>query len=172
MKLISLRAQLSRKTLAGILVVLALVIIGLIFYLQKTGKFGQFLAALPAKVAVVPEEEVPPVEEEIKLAEEVKPPVPKIYEQEAKKGEGITHLARKTLKQYLEETKFDTELTSEHKIFIEDYLQNKTGDRWLKLGEKVSFSEELIVEAINEALKLTPEQLENLTKFSALVPGL
>lgn len=96
----------------------------------------------------------------------------KVYEETAEAGEGITHLARKALKKYLADNKTDFELTPEHKIYIEDYLQNKTGDRWLSLGEKITFSQELIEEAINTAQKLTSEQLENLQQYSALVSSL
>ena len=44
-----------------------------------------------------------------------------------------------------------------------------TGDKWVKLKETLTFSEELIVEAINKARQLTPDQLENLKQYSALV---
>lgn len=91
------------------------------------------------------------------------------YSEVAKEGEGITHLARKALSKYLSETTGEESLTPEHKIFVEDYIQKKTGDRWLSLGESVEISEDLIVEAINEAMELTPEQLENLEQFSAAV---
>jgi|YelNatPaOPRAMG01_1025707.scaffolds.fasta_scaffold09233_9 hypothetical protein len=97
---------------------------------------------------------------------------PKIYEETAETGEGITHLARKALKKYLEEKGEGLNLTPEHKIFIEDYLQKKTGDYWLKVGQKLSFSEELIKEAIEKAKSLTPEQLQNLTQYAKLVPEL
>lgn len=96
----------------------------------------------------------------------------KTYEQEARPGEGITHLARRALKEYLVEKGQGLNLTPEHKIYIEDYLQNKTGDFWLKVGQKLTFSEELIKEAIEHAQQLTPEQLQNLTQYSQLVPEL
>jgi predicted transcriptional regulator len=99
------------------------------------------------------------------------PTQPKVYEEVAEPGEGITHLARKALKEYLKE-KGGPNLTPEHKIFIEDYLQKKTGDYWLKVGQKVTFSEELIKEAIEKAQTLTQEQLQNLTQYAKLVPEL
>lgn len=91
------------------------------------------------------------------------------YSEVAEEGEGITHLARKALSKYLSETTGEESLTSEQKIFVEDYIQKKTGDHWLSLGESVDISEDLIVEAISEAMELTPEQLENLEQFSATV---
>jgi hypothetical protein len=172
MELALLKSKTVQKIIFGVVVaILALASVGMIVYLQKTGKIGQLISGLIGRLAVE-KEASPPVQEKPaeKLTEEVLPPKPKVYEKEAKKGEGITHLARKALNDYLAETKMEINLTPEHKIFIEDYLKDKTGDYWLKPGQKISFSEELIVEAINQALKLTPEQLQNLKKYSALVP--
>ena len=146
----------------------------MIVYLQRTGRINQLLTGLVGRIALK-EETPPPAVEEVpteKLEEEFVPSTPKVYEKEAEEGEGITHLARMSLNDYLSETEMEINLTAEHKIFIEDYLKDKTGDRWLKPGEKVSFSEELIVEAINKALQLTPEQLQNLEQYSTLVPNL
>ncbi|MBU1255472.1 hypothetical protein KKE74_00520 [Patescibacteria group bacterium] len=87
--------------------------------------------------------------------------------EKANLGEGITHLARKALKNYLQDN--PQELTNEHKIYIEDYLKDKTGSNPLEIGEEVSFSEDLIKEAIDASLQLTPNQLKNLEQYSALV---
>lgn len=93
----------------------------------------------------------------------------KVYEETAQQGEGITHLARKALKDYLAEKGAGLNLTPEHKIYIEDYVKDRTGDRWLKIGETLTFSEELLVEAINQAQQLSASQLENLKQYSQLV---
>jgi len=85
----------------------------------------------------------------------------------AASGDGVTHLARRALKDYLKDN--SPELTNEHKIYIEDYLKDKTGSKSLEVGEEITFSENLIEEAINASLELTPEQLKNLEKYSALV---
>ena len=174
MELAIIRSKTFQKIIFGaLIVVLALASIGMIVYLQRTGRITQLLTGLVGRIAQ--KEETPPAVEEVpteKLEEEFVPPTPKVYEKEAEEGEGITHLARMSLNDYLSETEMEINLTAEHKIFIEDYLKDKTGDRWLKPGEKVSFSEELIVEAINKALQLTPEQLQNLKQYSALVPNL
>lgn len=105
-------------------------------------------------------------------AEEIKILLPKVYEETAEAGEGITHLARKALRDYLKENGNSWNLTPEHKIYIEDYLQNKIGNFSLQLGQKLTFSEELIKEAIDSALQLTPQELANLTQYSQLVPEL
>ncbi len=60
-------------------------------------------------------------------------------------------------------------LSSEHKIFVEDYVQNHIGDRKLQVGETISISESLIVEGINKAQGLSAEELQNLENFTELV---
>jgi len=82
-------------------------------------------------------------------------------------GDGITHLARRALGHYLEEN--SQELTNEHKIYIEDYLKDTTDSRPLEVGEEVSFSEDLIQEAIDASSQLSPDQLEILKQYSTLV---
>lgn len=86
------------------------------------------------------------------------------------KGDGVTHLARRALKDYLQDK--PQELTKEHKIYIEDYLKDKVGARSLEVGEEITFSKDLIKEAIDASLELTPNQLKNLEKYSALVSNL
>lgn len=90
----------------------------------------------------------------------------------AQKGNGITHLARRGLKKYLEEYGGGEKLTKEHKIYIEDYLQNQTGSEYLKIRESRTFSCGLIDEAIAKSLELSPGQLENLKRYSQLVTDL
>lgn len=87
--------------------------------------------------------------------------------EKANPGEGTTHLARRALKNYLEDN--PQELTNEHKVYIEDYLKDKTGSNPLEIGEEISFSEGLIKEAIDASLQLTPDQLKNLEQYSVLV---
>jgi len=143
--------------------------------------FSDALGRLPAAIFLLVEEreelplpkvEIPAVEEEgleEEHVEEKDEVAKKEYVEVAESGEGITHLARRALRRYLEEHPQDFEITPEHKIYIEDYIRRQTGDRWLILGETLTFSEELIVEAINRARQLTPEQLENLKQYSQLV---
>lgn len=87
--------------------------------------------------------------------------------EKAAKGEGVTHLARRALKDYLKDK--PQELTNEHKVYIEDYLKDKIGSRPLEVDEEVAFSEDLIEEAIDASLQLTDGQLKNLEKYSRLV---
>lgn len=89
----------------------------------------------------------------------------KIYTVYAGYGEGITHLARRALNEYLQETEEGTGLTKEHRIYIEDYLQNKAGAEGIEVDHQEVFSENLIKEAISSAKQLTPNSLDNLKKY-------
>lgn len=90
----------------------------------------------------------------------------KVFKETAKEDEGITHLTRRALKHYLEKTGGDPELTKEHKVYIEDYLQNKTGQENLKIGETREFSQELIEESIHTAKQLNDQQLARITPYA------
>ncbi len=87
-------------------------------------------------------------------------------------GDGKTTLARKALASYLEKNN-DSELTVEHKIYIEDYLRkNVSNAGGVRVGEQMSFSKNLIKDSIEKSKTLTENQLENLKKYSARVPSL
>ncbi len=83
-------------------------------------------------------------------------------------GEGITHLARKALKKYMELDE-DIELQDEHKIYIEDYLKDMIGSEPLEIGDTIKFSVRDIVEAINASLLLSDAQIDNLSQYVLLV---
>lgn len=87
--------------------------------------------------------------------------------EKAIKGDGVTHLARRALKSY--QADHPQELTNEHKIYIEDFLKDRIGSNPLEIGEEISFSEDLIKQAINASMELNEQQLENLKQYSALV---
>ena len=88
------------------------------------------------------------------------------------KGDGTTHLARRALANYLEKNP-DSELTKEHKIYIEDYLRKNVGfQERVYPGTSVEFSKDLIQTAIGQSKKLNERQLQNLQKYSALVTSL
>ena len=94
------------------------------------------------------------------------------FTEKAEQGEGITHLARKALKNYLAKEGNGLELSKEQKIYIEDYLQNETGSELLAIGEERAFSKNMIEEAVESAQKLSDEQLKKIEQFSALAPSL
>lgn len=84
-------------------------------------------------------------------------------------GEGTTHLARRALMNYLEKNP-DSTLTSEHKIYIEDYLRKNAGHSGsIRVGSSVEFSKDLINKAIGRSKTLNERQLNNLKKYSAHV---
>jgi cytoskeletal protein RodZ len=90
----------------------------------------------------------------------------------AQQGEGLTHLARKALADYLEKNP-DSQLSAEHKIFIEDYLRkNINHDGKVHVGSTAEFSKDLIKQAIEKSKNLNEGQLKNLQKYSVMVPSL
>jgi len=151
----------------GVLLVFVLILVGgylLVFKGVPSWKVAQVFPERKSEEEL-PEVVITPPEKPQEVSQ------PKVYEEVAELGEGITHLARKALKEYLKE-KGGPNLTPEHKIYIEDYLQKKTGDFWLQVGQKLTFSEELIKEAIEKSQTLTEQQLQNLTQYAKLVPEL
>ena len=96
-----------------------------------------------------------------------------IYKIAAQRGDGITHLARKTLKKYLNDNpSAGSGLTAEHKIYIEDYLKDLRGEKLLEIDQEIEFSANEIAEAIETAKDLSEKQLANLSQFVPLVSGL
>lgn len=148
------KAKLVNLTL-GLAVVLA--IFGALFYFTNDGNMqaGIFSALQSGKDSDVVEE----IEVEEAITGE--------YIEQAQAGEGLTHLARRTISAHLENTESD--LNPEQRIFAEDYIQKKLGGRILMLNEEVSISKELVAEAISLAQELTPVQQENLEQYSSLV---
>lgn len=175
------RGRVSKLTLLVIGIIIVLIGLGFQGYFVSVWKsFSPSLSKLTALVSPIAEKiKKGPAEvgQEVVLESEVKEEIPgktepKKYIETAQKGEGISHLARRALKEYLKENPQDFTLTPEHKVYIEDYLAKKMGGRWLQLGEKMEFSQEMLNEAVQKAETLTPEQLQNLTQYSQLVPAL
>ncbi len=83
-------------------------------------------------------------------------------------GEGSTHLARRALMNSLEKNP-DSSLTSEHKIYIEDYLRKHVAQKQVHVGTSIEFSKSMINEAISQSKTLNSHQLNNLKKYSARV---
>lgn len=88
----------------------------------------------------------------------------------AVKGDGLTHVARKALKEYLNGN--NETLNSEQKIYIEDYLRKHSSYRSVNPSEVLSYKNDLVKEAIEKAKALTEYQLKNLEKYSKLVKNL
>ena len=82
----------------------------------------------------------------------------------AQSGEGITHLARKSLVYWVERN--GESLSDEQRVYAEDYIQNYTGTQWLDVGETLSFDNDLIEEAFNASQNLADWQITNLTQYT------
>ncbi len=90
----------------------------------------------------------------------------------AGRGDSVTTLARKATKEYLEKNSV-SDLTKEHKIYIEDYIRKHVGHVGrVGIGTKIEFSKDLIREAIEASQKLTDKQLDHLKIYSSRVSGL
>lgn len=83
----------------------------------------------------------------------------------AEAGDGITHLARRVIAQELASS--GMVLNDEQLVYAEDYLQNRTGDYGLEIGQEVSFDAADISNAIAGAQNLSDWQLENLQQYTA-----
>lgn len=117
-------------------------------------------------------------DEEEKTVKEVETP-PVVQEsikesiaQKAERGEGVTHLARKALKEYLTDKEGSIQLSAEQKIYVEDFLKDAAGSRPLEIGEEITFSVAQIDQAVALAQDLTYTQIQNLSKYVPFVPSL
>ncbi len=171
--------KLKQSTIKILIVLLVIAGISAIAYLERSDfDFRAFLAGVTTIERVSdngPEAEesedfIEKMKQELKVAEEDQgyeqvASQGRFYTETAQAGDGITHLARRAVSDYLNETGRN-DITAEQRVFTEDYIQKNTGDYWLSYGETVEFSEDLITEAINKALELDSSQLENLKQFS------
>ncbi len=129
---------------------------------------------------VVDGDEAEETDKEVEVAEPAKEEVKETVSEEtgesfvvtAARGDSVTTLSRKALKDYLEKNN-DSGLTAEHKIYIEDYLRkNVNHSGGLSVGEEISFSKQLIQNGIEKSKTLNENQLENLKQYSSRVSNL
>jgi hypothetical protein len=88
------------------------------------------------------------------------------YVEVAQGGDGVTHLARRAATRWLSENQTGYEVTNEHRIYIEDYIQNSVGTQGLALGEQVSIPYELVQAAVDAASNLGGQELQNLSQYT------
>lgn len=88
------------------------------------------------------------------------------YIETAVKGDGLTHIARRSATRYLAETEISYEVTNEHRIYIEDYMKDRMIRQPLQPGTEIAISYPLLEEAVAAAGELSPAQLQNLTKYT------
>lgn len=91
------------------------------------------------------------------------------YVEVAQAGDGITHLARRATNRWLTENQAGYSVSDEHRIFIEDYIQNQLGSGQLELGGSQTISFDLIKEAVAAAEQLNEQQLQNLTQYISVL---
>lgn len=89
------------------------------------------------------------------------------YTEVAQANDGITHLARRAATRWLSENNAGYQVTNEHRIYIEDYIQNRVGTEGLNLNETRTINFELIQEAVAAAGNLNEQQLRNLSQYTA-----
>lgn len=89
------------------------------------------------------------------------------YVEKAQAGDGITHLARRATTRWLAENNAGYQITNEHRVFIEDYIQNKLGSDRLSVDESRTISFDLISEAVKAAGELDDQQLRNLSRYTS-----
>ncbi len=125
------------------------------------------VAPTPAQPPVVPGEKVSA--EKLQEMNRALPPVERAdraYVEAAQAGDGITHLARRATTRWLAENNAGYEITNEHRVYIEDYIQNKLGSDRLSVGETRTISFDLIAEAVKSAGELNGTQLNNLSHYT------
>ena len=89
------------------------------------------------------------------------------FQEVAQPGDGITHLARRASTRWLSENQAGYAVTNEHRIYIEDYIQNRIGSEGLALGETRTVGFGLIAEAVAAAGQLNDQQLRNLSQYTS-----
>lgn len=133
--------------------------------------FGEEEMEKEEEKEIIPEEETEDIETEEEEDGIAITARTNAYTERAHSGDGLTHVARRAITSHME--KEGLELSDEERVFAEDYvqktLQQERGSDFLEVEEEVEISEELIDEALEEVGELTPEELENLEQYSALV---
>lgn len=146
--------------------------------LRPTIEGNEQMSPLPSASPLQPTVSSPAKTETVKTPIPVAKPEIKVENSNiiatAQKGNGATHLARQALKEYLKDkSDLAGQLKAEQKIYIEDYLQkHTTHPDILKVGNQITFSQDLIKEAVASAQKLSDKQINNLHKYVLLAPSL
>jgi len=159
------KLRISKVRLSNL--VLALIAItavsGVLLYFIETDRIeGDFLAGIfPIGQEEEVKEEVVEVDQVVDLQDE--------YIESAQAGDGLTHLARRAVDRYLND--IGEEIGAERRVYAEDYIQKSLGGGPLSLGEEISISQELIIEAVALSFELNPTLIENLEQYSSLVPA-
>lgn len=88
----------------------------------------------------------------------------------AEHGDGITHLARKAVAEYLTDSDQVNTFSDAQKVYLEDFLQNHIGTFWLSLGQTESFATSEIENAITAVKGVDTNSLAaNLAQYVSKV---
>jgi energy-coupling factor transporter transmembrane protein EcfT len=88
----------------------------------------------------------------------------------AEAGDGITHLARKAVAEYLTDTDQVKDFSRAEKVYLEDFLQNHVGTFGLKVGQTEVFATSEIEDAVTAVNGVDTNSLEaNLAKYVSKV---
>lgn len=169
------RLKESPRTVSALIIILIVAAAIYAFSGEETTK-----SEMPDKsdVAVTEEEGEEVIQKEPKIAagvtgsEEVGEVIPEAkrtkegYVEVAQAGDGFTHLARRATTRWLSENQTSYAVTDEHRIYIEDYIQNQLGTQGLKPGDTHTVSFDVIAEAVTAAENLSEQQLQNLTQYT------
>jgi hypothetical protein len=95
----------------------------------------------------------------------------KVYSYKAELGDGVTHLARKAVAEYLKENPND-KIDTAHKIFMETRLKDMNYKASLDIGEQVNFTADQLSQVVTEAQNLSTSQINTWNTYVHLVPSL
>jgi len=157
------KLRISKVKLGNLMLALMVItaVSGVFLYFIETDRIGgDFLAGIfPLGQEEEVKEEVVEINQVVDLRDE--------YIESAQAGDGLTHLARRAVDRYLDD--IGEEIGAERRVYVEDYIQKSLGGGPLSLGEEVSISRELIIEAVALSFELNPTLIENLEQYSSLV---
>ena len=88
----------------------------------------------------------------------------------AEHGDGVTHLARRAIQQYENETGIS--LSAEQKLYAETTLKNQNYQSSLSVGESITFDGDSLSQVVTDAENLSPTQIEAWGSYTHLVPSL
>ncbi|MEX1997598.1 MAG: hypothetical protein WEA04_02900 [Candidatus Andersenbacteria bacterium] len=128
---------------------------------------GADVTSAPTTTPAAPSE--PVTQEQLREAAQALPQArttDNAYVEVAQAGDGITHLSRRAVTHWLAENQPGYSVTNEHRIYIEDYIQNRLGSERLEIGGEKSISFDLIREAVAAAGQLNEQQLRNLSQYT------
>ena len=90
-------------------------------------------------------------------------PVAEAIDVQIQSGQGLTHIARTAITEYLSGNGLD--LSATQKVFAESYLVNKMGNQRLLAGGTLSIKTTELEEVIEKAKSLTQDQIKTWSRY-------